>query len=119
MSTSKKFNVCCNPFNLNNHIVKNSLRLASINIQRKFNISSTDYLCTACRKKLGLILKDVDEIEKDEEKELGEDKGNGNEENKDEEAISASSSNNASPDNEEIEAIGELLDRTLSGIILI
>lgn len=101
MSTSKKFNVCCNPFNLNNHVVKKSLRLASRNVQSKFNIGSTDYLCTVCRKKLNLSLKEEETEEID-----------------DEETISVSSSNEATSDIEEIDAVGELLDRTLSGIIL-
>lgn len=101
MSTFKKFNVCCNPFNLNNHVVKNSLRLASINLQLKFNIDSADYLCTACRKKLNLSLNEEKTEEQDNE-----------------ETISASSSDDATSDIEEIDAVGELLDRTLSGIFL-
>lgn len=105
MSTYKKFNVCCNHFNLDNHVVKNSLRLASINVQSKFNISSTDYLCTASRKKLNFSLNEEkeEEEEKDEEKE--------------DETTSIRSSCDATSDNEEVEAIGELLDRTLSGKI--
>ncbi|KAG8040804.1 hypothetical protein G9C98_001792, partial [Cotesia typhae] len=58
-----------------------------------------DYLCTACRKKLNLSLNEEKTEEQDNE-----------------ETISASSSDDATSDIEEINAVGELLDRTLSGI---
>lgn len=52
MSNYGKFNLCCNPLQITNHRVKNSLRRASANQQKLHNLNNSDYLCTTCRKSL-------------------------------------------------------------------
>lgn len=52
MENFGRYNLCCNPQQLENHRVKNSLRRASVTQQTLYNLSADDYLCTVCRKSL-------------------------------------------------------------------
>lgn len=54
MENFGKYNLCCNPLQLEDHRVKNGLRRASVTQQTAYNLSTNDYLCTSCRKALSL-----------------------------------------------------------------
>lgn len=58
MEKTVHFDRCCNPFNLDRHKIKKSLRLASEDIQTKFGLSRFHYLCINCRYR---ILKEIKE----------------------------------------------------------
>ncbi|XP_044596726.1 uncharacterized protein LOC123273390 [Cotesia glomerata] len=54
MENFGKYNLCCNPLQLEDHRVKNGLRRASVTQQAAYNLSTNNYLCTSCRKALSL-----------------------------------------------------------------
>lgn len=55
MEFKVQFNRCCNPLKIENHIISEGLRIATISLQKSLNLSRFDYVCGSCRKKLGSI----------------------------------------------------------------
>ncbi|CAH1109765.1 unnamed protein product [Psylliodes chrysocephalus] len=52
MENFGRYNLCCNPRQLEDHRVKNGLRRASFTNHIAHNLSTNVYLCTSCRKAL-------------------------------------------------------------------
>lgn len=49
---------CCNPFGYEGHVVRKGLRLLSCKVLKNFpELTSREYFCTKCRKKILLKLK--------------------------------------------------------------